>query len=173
MDRRQTIQQWYIQYNQDIYQYLVYYTGKIEVEDLVQETFIRAIKAYESYQAKSSPKTWLFSIARRIAIDAYRKQKVLTFLPEVFQIKLASQGPSPSELLEADEELEEIYRAISMLKSSYREVFIFRAIKEFSVSETATILNWSEAKVNTTYHRSCKALRHHLDQRGVSILDRA
>jgi RNA polymerase sigma-70 factor, ECF subfamily len=66
------ISEWFHQYSNDLYQFLIYYLGSSDVEDLVQEVFIRAIKNMDSFEEKSSPKTWLFSIARHIAIDEIR-----------------------------------------------------------------------------------------------------
>ncbi|WP_254660760.1 sigma factor [Bacillus sp. FJAT-27225] len=42
MDAGQQIEQWFYQYEKDIFNYLVYYTGTRDVEDLVQDTFLRA-----------------------------------------------------------------------------------------------------------------------------------
>lgn len=44
-------------------------------EDVVQETFLSAYKAYDSFKGEASVKTWLFSILRNKIIDLYRKQK--------------------------------------------------------------------------------------------------
>jgi RNA polymerase sigma-70 factor, ECF subfamily len=46
--------------------------NKEQAEDLVQEVYIRVINSYNRFEGKSSEKTWLFSIARNVAIDFYR-----------------------------------------------------------------------------------------------------
>lgn len=46
--------------------FFIYYMGCHDVEDFVQEVFIRAIKGFDSYRQKSTVKTWLFSIARQV-----------------------------------------------------------------------------------------------------------
>ena len=48
----------------------------MDVEDLVQETFLIAMKKLSSFKGQSHPKTWLISIARNIVIDQYRRRKV-------------------------------------------------------------------------------------------------
>lgn len=79
-----TISDWFYLYNKDIYHFLVYYIGSGDVEDLVQEVFIRAIKGFDSYQEQASPKTWLISIARHVAIDEIRRRKRLRMKQDVW-----------------------------------------------------------------------------------------
>jgi RNA polymerase sigma-70 factor (ECF subfamily) len=69
------ISDWFYQYSNDVYQFLIYYLGSVDVEDMVQEVFIRAIKNEQSFQESSTPKTWLFSIARNLAIDEIRRKQ--------------------------------------------------------------------------------------------------
>lgn len=63
-------------YHRDLFQFLFYMVKSRELaEDLVQEVYIRVLKAYQNFEGNSSEKTWLFSIARNVAIDYFRKQK--------------------------------------------------------------------------------------------------
>ncbi|MBS4197332.1 RNA polymerase sigma factor [Lederbergia citri] len=152
------ISEWFHLYSNDVYNYLVYYTGSMDVEDLVQEVFIKVIKGLKSYKGESSPKTWIFSIARNVAIDDARKRnkkKKLSFDEQM----ITSDGETPEKIFLQNEAKQSLYTAIQMLKSNYREVIILRGIKEMSVSETAEILNWKEEKVRSTYSRALKSLR--------------
>ncbi|CAH2717571.1 hypothetical protein BACCIP111895_04785 [Neobacillus rhizosphaerae] len=83
MERDHQIEKWFIQYEKDVTNYLVYYTGSSDVEDLVQETFLRAFRAFSRFKNDSSPKTWLISIARNTAIDYYRKKSVWNRLKQI------------------------------------------------------------------------------------------
>lgn len=126
-----------------------------QAEDLTHETFINAFNRYDSFQQKAKPRTWLFSIAHIVTVDFLRKKKTVDLVKELLQ------GKSETSLLTEDiiinkEISEDIYLAIGCLKASYREVIILREIKEFSLSETSEILNWSESKVKTTLHRVTK-----------------
>lgn len=153
------ISEWFYLYNKDIYHFLVYYIGSSDVEDLVQEVFIRAIKGFDTYQKKSSPKTWLFSIARHVGIDEIRKRKRLRMKPMIWFWDEQTDKDSPEKILQLNENNRMLYQAIQSLKANYRDVIILRGIKELSVSETASILNWNENKVRTTYHRALKTLQ--------------
>jgi RNA polymerase sigma-70 factor (ECF subfamily) len=56
----------------DVHRFLVHLTDPGEVEDLSQETYLRAMRSLPSFDARSSAKTWLFAIARRVAADHIR-----------------------------------------------------------------------------------------------------
>ncbi|GGM39815.1 ECF RNA polymerase sigma factor SigX [Paraliobacillus quinghaiensis] len=156
------ISDWFYQYSNDVYNFLVYYTGSTDVEDLVQDVFIKAGKGLKSYKKQSSPKTWILSIARNVAIDEARKKenkvsKNKKEFDEQFWID-NKQYTSPEKIILQNERHQELYKAIQQLKTNYRDVVILRGIKELSVKETAEILNWKAAKVRTNYHRALKRL---------------
>ncbi|ATO49888.1 RNA polymerase sigma factor [Brevibacillus laterosporus] len=152
------IEQWFLAYSNDIYRFLVYYTGRTDIDDLVQETFIRALKAIQHTEI-ANPKTWLFAIARSVAIDEKRKTKLISWLPDIFLQHLVSPDKTPEESLELSENKRLLYDIINQLKRSYRDVLILRGIKGLSSKETAEVLGWSEAKVNLTLHRALKAVQ--------------
>jgi RNA polymerase sigma-70 factor (ECF subfamily) len=153
------ISEWFYLYNKEVYHFLVYYIGSSDVEDLVQEVFIRAIKGFNTYQKKSSPNTWLFSIARHVGIDELRKRKRLRIKQSILFWEDQTDKETPEKILQLNENKKLLYQAIQSLKTNYREVIILRGIKELSVSETASILNWNENKVRITYHRALKTLQ--------------
>jgi RNA polymerase sigma-70 factor, ECF subfamily len=154
------ISEWFYQYNKDIYHFLAYYVGSGDIEDLVQEVFIRAIKGFDTYQSKSSVKTWLLSIARNVGIDEIRKRK-RNRIKNIFGLTSneLKDEVTPEVILRLNEINRSLYQVIQSLKSNYRDVIILRAMKELSVSETAEILNWNENKVRITYHRALIALK--------------
>ncbi|PUB16677.1 RNA polymerase sigma factor [Paenisporosarcina sp. OV554] len=79
MGKNQQISLWFDLYSDVIYQFFLYRIGSSDVEDLVQVVFIQAIKSYDSFNEAASPKTWLYSIARHLAIDEIRGKKLDTF----------------------------------------------------------------------------------------------
>jgi RNA polymerase sigma-70 factor, ECF subfamily len=164
MSKQEKISEWFYQYSDDVFHYLVYRTGKSDVEDMVQEVFVRAIKGVGSFKGDASPKTWLFSIARNLAIDEMKSNNWKRMI--MFQAFHEPQiHVTPETLYQESEETQTLYNAIQTLKSNYRDVIILRGIKEFTVDETAEVLNWSPGKVRSTYHRAKAALSKQL---GVS-----
>ncbi len=158
------ISDWFYQYSDDVYHFLVYYTGTTDVDDLVQEVFIRAGRGYKNFNHDASPKTWLIRIARNIAIDESRKketkmsQRAHEYDEKIFNQEQKKPMNTPEEQLLHQEEMQELYHSINHLKDNYRDVVILRAIKGFSIHETAEALNWTEAKVRVTYHRALNKL---------------
>lgn len=169
MDKEAKIEEWFLEYSNHIYNYLIYFTGERDVEDLVQEVYIKAFQSLDRFEGRSNPKTWLISIARHLAIDAKRKKKITKWIPFEWLHSHASKETTPEEHLQFKEKKKVIYKALQNLKSSYRDVIILRRIEEFSVTETAEILAWDEAKVRLTLHRAMKELQKYtqvLEERG-------
>lgn len=164
MNSKQIISDWFHQYSDDIYQFFLYRIRPNDVEDMVQEVFIRAIKGLDSFQGNSSPKTWLFSIARNVAIDEIRKRKRNKW-KELLSNEINKEPMdthTPDFFLQLNEENKQLYQSIQALKDNYRDVLILRGINELTTEEAAAILNWSDNKVRSTYHRAKKALQKQL-----------
>lgn len=159
---KETISEWFYLYSNDVYNFLVYYTGTTDVDDLVQEVFIKAGRGLKSYKNQASPKTWLFTIARNTAIDDSRKSESKISKDSIsFDQHSWSQHTtdSPEEVFLKKEEQQELYLSIQKLKKKFREVLILRGIQGLSVKETAQILNCKETEVRTNYHRAIKTLQ--------------
>ncbi|MEO4054403.1 RNA polymerase sigma factor [Solibacillus sp. CAU 1738] len=148
----------------DVYRFLVCFTGnQNDAEDLTQEVFIRVLKNLSNYNSGHKLKTWIFSIAKHVAIDHYRKKRFASVFKDGFFKQLASNDKKPNEAFEITEMKQFVHDAIAKLKPSYRSVVILRGINEFSVKETSEILQCSEAKVKVDYHRALKDLKRKLN----------
>ncbi|MBM7610445.1 RNA polymerase sigma-70 factor (ECF subfamily) [Lysinibacillus composti] len=159
----------YDQYHQDVFQFLIYLVkNRTVAEDLSHEVYVRVLKSYERFQGRSSEKTWLFAIAKNVAIDYFRKNSVRSsrnfdaFDWETEQ--LVSPTKSPELILELNDDLRQLLTALEKCTGDQKMVVIMRYIQELSIAETAEILNWTEAKVKTTQHRAIKNLREILTQ---------
>ncbi|WP_280771336.1 RNA polymerase sigma factor [Salipaludibacillus daqingensis] len=153
------IESWFHNYADDIFNYLSYYTGTRDVDDLVQDTFIKAIRFQHQFKGESSEKTWLISIARRTALDHFKKQgKWLPWKDSLSQKNKLTSVSSEEVLLE-NEEKKELLDHIYQLPSKKQDVVLLRGIMECTSQETAQILGWRENKVNVTLHRALKDLK--------------
>jgi RNA polymerase sigma-70 factor (ECF subfamily) len=159
----------YNKYHHDVFQFLFYMVSHKETaEDLMQEVYIRVLKSYHRFEGKSTEKTWLFSIARNVAIDHFRKNKNLkSRIMEKFdwsKQQIISDDLLPEELMLQSEEVCNIYKALMHCTFDQRLVIVMRYIQEYSISETAKELGWTESKVKTTQHRALKVLRKQMEK---------
>ncbi|ASR35803.1 RNA polymerase subunit sigma [Prauserella marina] len=58
----------------DVWRFLVHLNGRQTADDLTQETYLRAVSALPRFAGRSSARTWLLSIARRVVIDNIRRE---------------------------------------------------------------------------------------------------
>ncbi|WP_274309652.1 RNA polymerase sigma factor SigX [Solibacillus daqui] len=159
----------YDMYHHDVFNFLYYIVkNRTAAEDLSHEVYIRVLNAYDRFEGKSSEKTWLFSIAKNVAIDYFRKKQVrdkhafTAFDWETEQ--LVSHSPSPEQFVELSDQLRQLLEALEQCTGDQKMVIIMRFMQELSIQETAEILGWTQGKVKTTQHRALKNLRLILEQ---------
>lgn len=157
------IEQIYEQHYKDVYRFLICFTGsQNDAEDLTQEVFIQVLKSLNKYNNQYRLKTWILTIARNVAVDHFRRQKFYSIFKDSFFARIVAKDHNPDELLETKEQKEVVHKAIANLKPNYRAVLILRGINEFSIKETAEILNCSEGKIKVDYFRALKKLKETL-----------
>jgi len=142
-----------------------------DAEDVLQETFLKAMRGLRSFEGRSSLSTWLYRIATNEALMLLRKKH-----PEVISIDVPSEDDEEdnetleivdwthqpeSELLEK-ETRQRINLAASQLPLGLREVFMLRELEGLSVKETAEVLDVSESVVKTRLLRARMKLRKEL-----------
>ncbi|MED3554017.1 RNA polymerase sigma factor [Cytobacillus praedii] len=155
----------YLEYSDKIFSYIYLLVNDNEVaEDLTQDTFIKAYRSLDQFNGESHLFTWLFRISRNVTIDYLRKKRLFTFF-SIDKFQFESNQQTPLEIVMKGERVTILYEAIRDLKLSYQEVLILRKIKEFSIKETAEILNWNENRVKITTSRAVAALKKELMKR--------
>lgn len=158
-------EQIYTDYSDKLYGYIFLLVNDKELaEDLTQDTFVKAYKNINQFNGDSQMFTWLFRIARNVTIDYLRKKRLYQFF-SIDKFQLESNQQAPLEIVLKGEKITILYEAIRNLKLNYQEVIILRKIKEFSIKETAEILNWNENKVKITTSRAITALKKELLKR--------
>lgn len=146
--------------------------NEVEAEDVLQETFIKAINSLGNFEGRSSLSTWLYRIAVNESLMLIRKRK-----PEVSVIhddenEDGLDGISISQLVDwcclpeselmSTETREIIDLAIQDLPENLRSVFILRDIEGLSIAETAQALDLTETNVKTRLLRARMKLREEL-----------
>ncbi|MRH42362.1 RNA polymerase sigma factor SigX [Aquibacillus halophilus] len=167
---RTAFEELYDNYHKDLFQFLIYMVkDKEQAEDLVQEVYIKVLNSYDTFKGESSPKTWLFSVARHVAIDFFRKQqrnrkRVLEFFDWGEKSHLISDNNAlPEEITVLNDEMQQVYKYLDKCSIDQKSVIILRYIQSFSIQETAETLGWTLSKVKTTQHRAMKTLKTMLE----------
>lgn len=165
---QEELTEWFDKYGQAILTFILLMVRDYQqAEDLTQETFIKAFRNQHQFERKSSVKTWLYSIAHNVTKDYFRKKHPLRHYLGL-TMREADDKPIPEQIVTMNVQNEQLYKSIQQLKPSYRQVIILRKLKEFSTTETALILNWSESKVKMTLKRALVELKNQLIKGGVT-----
>lgn len=137
----------------------------VEAEDLTQETYLRAYRAFASMRG-NDPRPWLFAILRHAFIDECRRQgrrPEITHDPGEITMSTAS-AVMPSAESEALRRLpsEAIERAFAALPSDWRLIVLLADVEDFSYREIADVMDVPLGTVMSRLHRARKRLQHHL-----------
>ncbi|NBC17991.1 MAG: sigma-70 family RNA polymerase sigma factor [Bacteroidetes bacterium] len=150
--------------------------SKAPIEDLVQESFIKAFSALESYSSEYAFSTWLYKIATNHTIDYLRKKKLPTFsIDKPIQTKdgeLDYEVPDttyrPDKHVVSDQRRELIQEAIDALPPKYYRVIVLRHQQEKTYDEIASELDLPLGTVKAHIFRARKLLYKYLrEKRGT------
>ncbi|UCC39040.1 MAG: RNA polymerase sigma factor [Candidatus Aminicenantes bacterium] len=120
-----------------------------DIEDLIQETFLKAFRNIGRYNPDFKFSTWLYTIAVRLAISSYRsnKTKDMTFVP-------VSSSPEPPEIVIQKEESQNIWILARALKKDQYEALWLRYAEDLSVKEIAKVMKKTQVYVRVLLHRA-------------------
>ena len=140
---------------------------KAEAEDLVQETYLRAVKAAHQPPPEENLKAWLFVIMRNAWLNIARHnqngRRVFDFESDDQPVGIAADTTSnPHVVYLRKLEREQVRAAIDKLPDAYREIVVLRDIEGFSYQEIATVLNCPAGTVMSRLGRAREKLREAL-----------
>lgn len=133
-----------------------------DVDELVQDTFVRAFNALEGFRAESSLRTWLFTILRRLVIDRRRAMGRRAVEVDVAEHDASTEYDALDGLV-AEETSLRIRRAMDKLSPMQREVFILRVQEGRNYKDIAEILGSSEGAARVHYHNVMRTMKEALD----------
>lgn len=138
------------------------------LDDAVQDVFVVVHRRLDDFEGRSSVKSWIFGITRRVAKD-HRRRASRKDRGKVPADGLAAVGePTPAELAQRSEARTLLYQMLDGLDEQKREVFILAELEEMTVPEIAESI---EANVNTVYSR-LRAARRAFEQQVTRHLAR-
>ena len=133
-----------------------------EVEDLAQETFVRAYRAFPGFDPSgpAKPSTWLLTIATRLALDAKKKKKLERGDDE--EAEKAAAHSTPELTLERRQLGQAIAEAAAKLPDDQRAALVLAELHGLSIAEIATALDVPENTAKTRLFRAREKMRAEL-----------
>ena len=165
-----------MEYLDSLYRYALMLTrNPAEADDLVQETYLRAIQAFSRLREDSNVRAWLFTILRNLRLNAIRKVRTGPRLVQDdkdgdMMDDLTGNSPDPHELLEKGEDIQRVRFAIEELSPEFREILLLREFEELSYQEIATVLRCPIGTVMSRLGRARAKLRTVLTSGGARPL---
>ena len=135
-----------------------------QAEDVVQETLLRAWRHADAL-ASEEARPWLFTVARRLVIDGYRRRR--RHPRAVGSETLIVSVPAP-DALEGALLAWEVAEALRTLSPSHRQVLLEVHYRDRSVAEASAVLGIPEGTVRSRMYYALRGLRLALEERGVT-----
>jgi RNA polymerase sigma-70 factor, ECF subfamily len=133
-----------------------------DVEEVVQDTFVRAFASLDGFRGESSLRTWLFTIARRLVLDRRRAARRRGEQVEVQENDVATEYDSLDGVV-ADETQRRLQAALAKLSPTQREVFVLRVSEGMSYAEIAETVGTTEGAARVHYHNAMRTIKELLD----------
>ncbi len=131
-----------------------------EAEDLVQETYVKALRGFSSYQLGTNFRAWMYRILRNSFLSSRTGLKTMVALDgEADDSLLPTDGTTPESVLIAQVDRETIQQALADLQVPFREILLLCEVEEMSYQEIAETLAIPIGTVMSRLFRARKALR--------------
>lgn len=156
----------YNKYYRELYLYIYSLSNNREItEDLVQETFLKAILSLNDSHANM--RAWLYMVARNLYLNLANKEKRMADIDEMTDIP--SNEPSlPNRIIE-DERRRLCYQALQKISGLKKEVLILQYYGGLSQKEIATTLHLTPENVRVLSYRGKQELKKFMEEQGYDI----
>ena len=131
-----------------------------DLDDVVQETFIRAFRAVATFRGQCRFRTWLLTIGGNVLKDAHRRAKRSRVVP--LGDDLRSTDGDPHERAVAGEAERRLVAGLEQLPRMQREVFLLRAQQGLEYEEIAAALGTTPGAARVHYHHAVRRLKEHM-----------
>lgn len=144
-----------------------------DAEEALQDTFLRAFLALDSFQGRSHLSTWLTRIAINSALMITRRRhlayaEVSLTPPSELDVEVRDSAPTPEEICDLKQRFDRISRAIERLDPTSRAVIGIRITQERSMEEIAHTLDLSVSNVKARLHRARNKIAKYVNHRRKS-----
>lgn len=142
-----------------------------EVEDITQQVFLKVWRNLKKFKQEYKVKTWIFAIAKNTCLDWQKKKRTVPFSvldneEEGFSFAetIKDPAPLPNELLEKQDIITTLNKALESLSPKYRMVLLLRYNEHFTFREIAELLGESINTIKSRHRRGIALLKKFLHQ---------
>ena len=172
---REDVQAWLETHGDEVYAYAV---GRVESEsvadDLVQETFLAALKNHDRFEGRASPKTWLIAILRNKIIEHYRRRSRRRQQQEsiddttgstfdehgIWKIPVGGWPKRPEEHFQDAEFWQTFHKCLAKMPAAMADVFTLRVLDGLEVENICNTLKITSTNMAVRLHRARMMLRN-------------
>lgn len=152
-------------YHDEIYHYLWrmlnsagWRDGALNTDDLTQEVFMKAYRAYGRLRAESNYRAWLYKIATNCATSAFRRQRPTVSMGDVYPAP-ADGDPLPEQQVVRAGQLDGVLGRIDKLPPMQQGALVMRYLQGLEYAEIAGALDCSEDSARANVYQALKRLR--------------
>lgn len=168
-------ERWVDEYGEILYRFALLRVGNPTVaEDLVQETFVAALKSQNSFRNQSSPQTWLIGILKHKILDHFRAQgKTISIEETTLSSTMDSPAPkipvkewsiTPEKIVEESAFREILQNCLNRLPEKAKQIFLLREIDEVETGELCKIFGITPTNLWVMLHRIRNQLKSCLEK---------
>jgi RNA polymerase sigma-70 factor (ECF subfamily) len=135
---------------------------RTDIDELVQDTFVRAFNSLDGFRAESSFRTWLFTIERRLLLDRKRSEARRRDRMEIKEDDASTEYDALDAVV-ADETKQRLKEAVKHLSPTQRQVFALRVGEGLSYKEIAEAVGTTEGAARVHYHNAVRVVKEFLE----------
>jgi RNA polymerase sigma-70 factor (ECF subfamily) len=146
------------------------YFSQEDIEDILQEVFIKIYKYLNDYDDSMAFSTWVYQITRNATIDEIRKRKSrpeTTWLENEDLVKVLKSSLNLEKEYINNDSIEKIKNIIVQMPDKYREVLILRFIEEKSYEEIMDIVQLPKGTIASLINRGRKIIVDQAKEKGI------
>jgi RNA polymerase sigma factor (sigma-70 family) len=148
-------------YSGEIFGYLWrFFRGRPEAEDCLQETFLRAFRAYPRTPSLGNPRAWLYRIATNTARSHWARRARHQARTADLDPRLPSSTSPVIDQVDHRQRLRAVAEAVEKLPPQQRSALLMRKYQELDYAAIAQALECSEAAARANVYQALKRLRH-------------
>jgi RNA polymerase sigma-70 factor (ECF subfamily) len=147
-----------------------------EAEDLLQETYLRALTRLSSYRGEGSPEAWLRRIALHLALNRLRFRRLRgwwhpagarnAMAEDAEEALLPDPAPGPDQRAGESERRRRLQTLLARMPARAQAAFALRVLEDRSYAEVAALIGGSEATARSLVSRTLSRLEREIHERG-------